>query len=329
MSSVEHVGSGARCARVLNVPPVPDLKPTQVCLNATRTCVCQWRTDSSSLLQAYAELVREVAERQPGCWIHMDQRVGAVTRTSLQKIGAALAWQKYVEQGARDLKQASETRNGDGSRMTVQNILVVDASLKGRTGGVSSVALSAAGRLLANGSFDGTVLLWDTDNARKLATLEGHTATVRAVALSADGRLLASGGEDRTLRLWDTATRGQLAILEGHTTTLRGVAISADGHLVASGSFDGTVRLWEVSSGACLRVLRTGLRYEGLDIAGLTGVTEAQRSALFALGAVEEVAWRTSHGQAFGPRKGARRSRPGKVRACAAMVDETRCPGSG
>jgi hypothetical protein len=56
---------------------------------------------------------------------------------------------------------------------------------------------------------------------------------------------------------------------------------------VASGGDDGIVRLWDTSSGTLQRTLRAERRYEGLDITGLTGVTEAQRQALLALGATE------------------------------------------
>jgi hypothetical protein len=47
------------------------------------------------------------------------------------------------------------------------------------------------------------------------------------------------------------------------------------------------VRLWAPDTGACLRVLRDDRRYERVDITGLTGVTDAQRRVLLALGAVE------------------------------------------
>jgi len=49
----------------------------------------------------------------------------------------------------------------------------------------------------------------------------------------------------------------------------------------------GLSKLWDPNSGACLRTLRGDRRYERMDITGLTGVTDAQRAALRALGAVE------------------------------------------
>jgi hypothetical protein len=47
------------------------------------------------------------------------------------------------------------------------------------------------------------------------------------------------------------------------------------------------VRIWRVETGACFHVLRGDRRYQRLDITGLTGVTEAQRAVLLALGATE------------------------------------------
>src|SRR5262249_23143586 len=102
-----------------------------------------------------------------------------------------------------------------------------------------------------------------------------------------DRRPHAARAEDGTVRLWETGSGRLLATLQSHASAIRGVALSADGQLVASGGVDGTLRLWEAKSGASLHTLRAERRYERMDIRGLIGVTEAQRAALTALGAVE------------------------------------------
>jgi WD40 repeat protein len=161
------------------------------------------------------------------------------------------------------------------------------ATLHGQTGGVWSVALSPSGSLLASGGGDGTVRLWHTNTTLPRAILLGHTGAIPVVALSADGQLLASAGTDGTVRLWDTGSDKPSATVRGHTGGVWGLALSANGQLVASGSFDGTVKLWE-KSGAPLRTLRVERRYERMDITGTTGITDAQRTALLALGATEQ-----------------------------------------
>jgi len=159
--------------------------------------------------------------------------------------------------------------------------------LEAATSPVYCVALSTDGRLVASGGWDGSLRLWDVRTRQLLTRMDAHTGEVRGVALRADGGLLASAGFDARVCLWSLPDGRALATLEGHTSPVYGVAISHDGALLASGSFDGTVRLWEVSSATCLRILRADRPYERMNISGLSGITDAQHSALLTLGAVE------------------------------------------
>jgi hypothetical protein len=100
-----------------------------------------------------------------------------------------------------------------------------------------------------------------------------------------DVRCIAKQEHPRTARLWELHTGRPQAMAEAHTGAVLGVAPSADGRRLVSGGFDGLVRVWETHTGACRHSLRSDRRYERLDVTGLTGVTDAQRAALRALGA--------------------------------------------
>ena len=72
-----------------------------------------------------------------------------------------------------------------------------NAAFTGHTGTVYSVAFSPDGKILATGSRDRTVRLWDTATHRQIGTpLTGHTRGVTSVAFSPDGKTLATGSED-------------------------------------------------------------------------------------------------------------------------------------
>ena len=120
------------------------------------------------------------------------------------------------------------------------------ATLEGHTDGVAAVSFSPDGSLLASGSSDGTILLWDMRSRERVATL-GHTDGVAAVSFSPDGSLLASGSSDGTILLWDMRSRERVATL-GHTDGVVAVSFSPDGSLLASGSSDGTILLWDMRS---------------------------------------------------------------------------------
>ncbi len=120
-----------------------------------------------------------------------------------------------------------------------------------------SLAFSNDGTLLASGSMDKTVRLWDTENRKHLAKFSLHESWITAVAFSNDGSILASGDANKKIILWDTETNAKRE-LEGHTSGICVLAFSPDGTTLASGSYDGTIRFWNPSTGEEISTFTTG-----------------------------------------------------------------------
>ncbi len=98
--------------------------------------------------------------------------------------------------------------------------------------------------------------------------------------------MLATGGDDRTVRLWDVNTGQMIGVCQGHGARVRTVLFHPDGKTVMSSSKDEEIRFWDIATGKCLRCIRSERPYEGMNIAGVMGLTDAQKETLRALGAV-------------------------------------------
>ncbi|MBD3884925.1 NACHT domain-containing protein [Phormidium tenue FACHB-886] len=178
----------------------------------------------------------------------------------------------------------------DGTRIALWSVTTGERLqiFEGHTAQIWSVVFSPDGKLLISSSADQTVKLWNISTGQCLRTFQGHVGNVWSVAVDCHAATLASGGDDGVVKLWDIQTGNCLWVGQGHQRSIQSIGYSADARLLASGSEDETIRIWDTQTGNCLKLLRADRPYEGMNITGVTGVTEAQKATLYALGAFAE-----------------------------------------
>ncbi|MBI2900872.1 MAG: WD40 repeat domain-containing protein [Planctomycetes bacterium] len=168
-------------------------------------------------------------------------------------------------------------------------------TIAGHEANVNAVAVSSDGRLLATGSGNGTIAMWDVGGERAALSksLSNGGGAVFDVAWGPGANMLASVGFDGTVTMWkdgsvswqisrdsrDATTLAfradgkllafgdgarvrlvdekgrEAAALSGHDGLVYSVAFRADGKRIASASKDRTVKVWDVDTGKLLRTL--------------------------------------------------------------------------
>jgi WD40 repeat protein len=156
---------------------------------------------------------------------------------------------------------------------------------------VHDLAFSPNGAWLISMNADQTIRVWEVDGAsgrcQHRYLLPSQLVSVAHFAFSPDNATLATVSVDLSLQLWDLHTGQLRPALQGQTDLVTGVRYSPDSRYLYSGSRDGAIRVWDVQSGVCLNTLRAETPYAGMKITGVTGITETQKAALKALGAIE------------------------------------------
>lgn len=113
--------------------------------------------------------------------------------------------------------------------------------LRGHSGPIYGLAFSRDGGVLASGSSDGTLRLWDR-KGKPLRTIRAGTS-VWCVAFSRHGDQVICGLKDGRIKIYNTNGK-LLNTLSGHSMGVISLAVNSSGSRFASASNDRTIRLW-------------------------------------------------------------------------------------
>jgi len=140
-------------------------------------------------------------------------------------------------------------------------------TLAGHRSRIWDLSSTAAGDRLLSASGDGTVKIWDLDQAsaggdkvmEAKHTYEGHTGDVYSVEYHPRQSHFVTGSYDKTLNLFDTNTGQVVKTFTGHSSAVSRALFNPHGNLIVSGSKDCTIRFWDIVSGACVNTLSSHL----------------------------------------------------------------------
>ena len=122
--------------------------------------------------------------------------------------------------------------------------------------------------ILASGSDDTTIKIWNIEDRSIMSTLSGHSDTVSAVCY-VNTRQLVSGSWDNSLIIWGKSTPessiySHRQTLTGHTSWIQGI-IRLNNRVIVSGEFHGDLIIWDIDQGFCIRQIpRVGSGFDNV-----------------------------------------------------------------
>jgi len=132
----------------------------------------------------------------------------------------------------------------------------------GHSQAVENLAFSPDGKILASGSGDASIILWDVESEEKMKQLMTSTRFnwEHKFCFSPDGKTLASIMGQEKIILWNLSTGEGKVLYETYSNihgiaALYGIAFSPDGNIIATGSLNGGVSLRNVQTGKNIKTL--------------------------------------------------------------------------
>ena len=184
-----------------------------------------------------------------------------------------------VRYARRQLREGINGTNGNGSANSMNNgngARGTRLPLLGHHNYVYCLAFSPKGNILASGSYDEAVFLWDVRAGRLMRSLPAHSDPVSGIDFCCDGTLVVSCSTDGLIRIWDTGT-GQclrtLLLLNEDNPAVANVCFSPNGRYVLAFNLDSCIRMWDyVAQPSIVKKTYQGHTNKQFSIGGCFGV---------------------------------------------------------
>lgn len=140
---------------------------------------------------------------------------------------------------------------GDGNDALVLDATTGDvtATAPGHREPVLTTAFSPDGNLLATGSMDHSIRLWNPRDGKPIRTVAECPNWLFSVAFAPNGKVIAAACRDGTVGLWNLEGK-HLATAQAHEREANNVVFAPDGTTLATSGVDGKVCLWDVAQWA-------------------------------------------------------------------------------
>ncbi|KAF5388476.1 hypothetical protein D9757_004719 [Collybiopsis confluens] len=152
---------------------------------------------------------------------------------------------RLLVSGSQDRTAKIYAINFSNSNKSVSGSLTLLGICRGHRRGVWTVRFGKDERVLATGSGDKTIKLWNLDDFSCVKTFEGHTNSVLRVDFINAGMQIVSTASDGLVKLWNVRTEECMSTLDNHEDKVWALAISTNQRTIVSGAADSVVTFWE------------------------------------------------------------------------------------
>ncbi|MHC5741403.1 MAG: protein kinase domain-containing protein [Nostoc sp.] len=201
------------------------------------TAGLNWRDEANHISPLLADFIdhlmmRPVKDRPANTQVILE---------SLVEINETLYPPKQAKPKLSNLQTALKLQ-----KITLENIIGDLSSW--HSSPVNSVAISPDGEILASGSTDGKLKVWNLQRKEEIYTLTEHSASVNCVAISPDGKTLVSGSEDMTTNIWNLQTGEFIQRFGGHSKGVTSVAFHPTKQILFTASLDNIIKQWDLKT---------------------------------------------------------------------------------